>query len=280
MYIKKILIIFLIATIAISTISIASAANKEIGPNTPGGLKKAIDTAKNGDTISLKNGVYTGKNNSGITINKNIKIIGKGSKVVLDGQGKYQLLKIKENKKVTLTKIKFTKGYSKNNGGAIDSAGTLTVNSCTFKDNKAYRFGGAISSYDSLAISSSTFTNNQAERHSGGAIYAQSYKFTVSKSTFTKNQAKYGGGAICSARFMKESTVNSCTFTNNQVKRNLGGAIYNMKSSKMKITNSNFNNNPSKSGEEDIAIYTAYKNNLVTKNVKITPANQYIESSD
>ena len=251
----NILVICLIAILAISTISIVSAADKTISPTTSGGLKKAIDTAKNGDTIYLNNGVYKGKNNREITINKNIQIVGKGNNVVFDGQGKYKFLKINKNKKVALQKITFTKGNARNNGGAIESRGTLTINSCTFTNNKAKSSGGAIYCINSgkLTVTGSTFTNNQATNIGGGAIRIVNGESSVTRSTFTNNKAKNEGGAIKSGASMgKEKlskiTVTRSTFTNNQVEFS-GGAIW-TNSIKFTSSDSTFKNNKATIGRD------------------------------
>jgi len=262
---KNTLILFLIAIVAISTVSMVSAKDITIGPNTPGGLKKAIDTAKNGDTIILTNGVYKGKNNRDIAIKKDIKIIGKGSNVVLDGEGKYKFLKIDRNK-VSLTKIKFRNGFSNKFGGAIESnAETLTVSSCIFTNNKAKYYGGAIYSPKGriLTVSSCTFTNNQVEKEGGGAIYKYDNKCTVDKSTFTNNKARYGGAVYISRS--GECTIGKSTFTNNSA-TSMGGAIYN-KAISMKITDSNFKNNLDDKGKY---IFNLNSKSLITKNVNVS----------
>jgi len=188
---KNTLIIFLIAIIAISTISIVSAADITISPTTPGGVKQAIETANPGDTILLENGVYKGIDNTEIQINKNINIKGKGSNVVMDGQGKNRAFDI-QGVKVSVTKIKFTNGYNKYQGGTINLiGGSLTVSSCTFTNSKAKEFGG-------------------------GSIYAENKcTVSVSKSTFTNNQGTYGG-AIRMLSDGNSLTISSCTFKNNQ----------------------------------------------------------------
>jgi predicted outer membrane repeat protein len=284
--------IFIIVTLAISMINSASAADIIIKPNTLGGFEKAVETANNGDTIYLKDGVYKGKRNTEINIEKNISITGLGSKIVLDGQGKNYLISIQNNNKVSLKKLNFKNGYDKNfSGAAIYSKGRLTVNSCTFTNNKALT-GGAIYSEGKLTVSSCTFTNNKAKF--GGAIDSRR-SFTVSKSTFTNNQVpkkedfygvRYGGAFYSEGKL----TVNSCTFNNNKAPS--GGAIFSYGSSTMsestftnnkaieyggaicnenqpmKIVNSKFTNNIV--GKNYNAIDYFYKKPYL-KNVKITP---------
>jgi len=241
-----------------------------IGPKTPGGLKKAIKIAKTNDTIYLKKGTYTGTKNTGISITKNITITGIGSKVTINAQGKRRIFKI-TNSNVTLKKLKLTKGYTSNAGGAIytknssltvknciftnnqakstsmlyqrsggaicnfNEKDNLTVNNCIFTNNKAGWDGGAINSYGKTTIDNCTFKNNKVKRL-GGAIYC--FNLTINNSTFRNNQAKrYGGAIIC-----WDSTINNSTFTNNQVERH-GGGIYCEDSTINKCT---FKNNQAK----------------------------------
>ena len=292
---KKILIIFsilLIATLAISMIGTVNAAEKTITPTSSGGLQKAVDRATDGDIIYLKKGVYKGKNNTEIFIDKNISIIGKDSKVVMDGKGKSFLISVHNDTKVFLKGIKFKNGYDiKYSGAAVYSKGFVTINSCTFTNNKALtggalyserkmtvinctfknnkaKLGGAIDAREKLTVINSTFINNQVpkketfyEINYGGAIYCER-ELIVTSCTFNLNKAPYGG-AIYS---FGNSTLSNNTFNKNQAIKN-GGAICNEKQP-MKIVNSNFTNNIV--GNEYKAIYYFFTKPIM-KNVKITP---------
>ena len=227
-----------------------------IGPNTPGGLKEAIKLAKTNDTIFLKNGVYTGENNTGISINKSISIEGLGSNVTINAQGKNRIFDI-EKGKVTLKKLKLINGYAygKNPyGGAIYSNGSLKINDCIFMRNKADA-GGAIYSEGKTYIVNCTFKNNQAKLY-GGAIYSSLFS-TINKCIFTNNTAKEGGAIYGSDQSLKNSifkgnkadvggavyfrysAINNCTFKNNQARLD-GGAIFSTQSTVNKCI---FNNN-------------------------------------
>jgi predicted outer membrane repeat protein len=292
---RKLLIIFLIATLTISMISAVSAVDLTIGPDTEGGLREAIKNAQNGDTIYLKEGVYSGYDNIAIKISKDIKIKGLSSKVVLDGKGTNKILSISV-KKVFIEQIKFTNGKD-SNGGAIyvDSQGSLDVKKCVFTNNKAGSWGGAICSFGTSTISGSTFTNNNAGSW-GGAIFIGSYsgerklivnncEFNnnkanqggaidfnsrssgkITNSKFTKNNAQNYGGAIDIVKSAKKVTVSKCTFTDNKAKKR-GGAI-NVESS-ASVVDSKFNKNIV--GSKYNAITTYANGKVSKKNVKITP---------
>ena len=245
----KIVIIFLIAILTINTINVVNA-DQTITNTTSGGLKTAIDNVDNGQTVYLENGVYSGKDNTNLTITKNITIVGKGNNVVIDAKGISRIFTISHGVTVTLKNLKLINGKN-THGGAINNEGTLFVSDCTFTNNKATEFGGgAISNNYNLSVSSSTFTNNQAIRH-GGAIGSY-YTFSVSGSTFTNNQAHYGGAIVCSMAndntivHLYVNAVSNCTFTDNKA-TNYGGAIYNNYMN-LFMTNSTFTNNQAKEG--------------------------------
>jgi len=80
-----------------------------VGPGqTITSLRAAVDLAKNGDSIFLKNGVYKEGN---ILLTRSVTITGEG-KAILDGQNKTELLTI-SGKNITVIDIQFSNaGYS------------------------------------------------------------------------------------------------------------------------------------------------------------------------
>ncbi|MCL2116629.1 MAG: hypothetical protein FWH29_10475 [Methanobrevibacter sp.] len=250
--------IFLITTIAISTISMVSAVDIGINTTTLGGLKQAVKNANDGDTILLKNGVYSGKNNTNLIITKNINIKGLGSNVVLDGQGKNQIF-IVSGKKVSLRNLKLTKGYTRNKGGVIyHKTGDLTLINCTFTNNQAYNGGAVYSEKNKLSVISSNFIKNKAEKY-GGAIYSEKAKMAVKESTFTNNKAvTENAGAIYNKY---SATINKCNFNNNQAK-NYGGAIVTY--AKLTVSESTFTNNQAQ--KDGGAIITSAKLSVSSSN--------------
>jgi len=154
---------------------VVSAEDKIISSTSSGGLKTAIATVGDGDTIYLKNGVYTSSNNTGISINKSITIQGKGKNVIIDAKGKNRIFNIEAGVTVTLKNMKLINGKSTDSygdGGAIHNQGTLSISGSTFTNNQAKIDGGAIFNGDNLTITGSTFTNNQA-KNDGGAMYRE-----------------------------------------------------------------------------------------------------------
>jgi predicted outer membrane repeat protein len=104
------------------------------------------------------------------------------------------------------------------NGGAIATATagtTLKIINTNFNNNKANKNnGGAIYSINTITIDNSNFTSNSAIN--GGAIYSNGVS-KVSKSKFTSNFADYGS-AIYSNNNLN---VTSTTFSNNKAKTSI-----------------------------------------------------------
>src|SRR5260370_15757452 len=93
-------------------------------------------------------------------------------------------------------------------GGAVLSAGNLTVRSCTIASNLAYNVGGiySIAANASLVISSSTFTENSAS-NLDGAIFS-SGPLDIRNSTIVSNHStNFGGGVRFSASAILENNI-------------------------------------------------------------------------
>jgi len=216
-------------------------------------IKNATGTANQGGTVKIANGIYKGENNTGISIDKNMTIIGQSrTGTVIDAQGKDIFHIVISGINVTILNLTFKNGTS-SIGGAISNRGNLTVNNCNFTGNRATQIGGAIINYGTLiaknctfngniarvnsgAIANSgtciitgcTFANNTVTNGSGGAIFNFESNLTVNDSTFTGNHAADAdlgvhGGAIYSNGNLD---VTGCTFKDNTADYE-GGALYN-----------------------------------------------------
>jgi len=285
--------IFLLILGLVSTISgVNGPKTKEITINnmTKGGLKLAIKNIPSGGTIYLKAGVYSGKNNVNLTINKNINIVGKTKgKIIFDGKEKTNIFTIKKNSKVSLKNLNLINGQINGNGGAITNLGYLTISNSKFSNNKANNYGGAIynNGNNSLTIKNSKFMNNFG--FTGGAIYNNGV-LTVSNSNFTNNTGNNVDGAIKNSGNLKTSDSNfmksladksggaiynsgnliikSSNFKNNYVISN-GGAIFNIGT--LTISNSGFKSNSGRYGGAILnSGNTSIKNSNFTKNTAST----------
>ncbi|WP_169805413.1 beta strand repeat-containing protein [Methanobrevibacter cuticularis] len=254
----------LIATILLLAISLNSsfAATVPINNTTPGGINGTITsgTTTSGDTILLAPGNYTGTNNTGITINKNVTIQGNGptGSVIIDAEGQRRIFNIGNNLNVTFINITFTNGYIAGNGGAISNAyaaTTMTFINCTFTNNNVTVYGGVIyNAGANMSVGGSNFINNYAG-DCGGAIYnTVGADMSVSGSTFINNSAARYGGAIRNGG--SNFSVSGSTFINNTAIANSGGAIYNLFGINMSVSGSTFINNSAARYGGAIYIYT------------------------
>ena len=263
--------IFLIAILTIAAVETVSAASITIGPTTSGGLKKAISTAKNGDTINLRDGVYTGGNNRGININKNITIQGTGKNVVIDGNSKSaQLFQIgsasNSNPSPILVNLKNLKIKNFDNGylTTIQNRGSanLRVTSCSFTSDgvsisnelrgsvtlskSSFRNSRSmpITNYGTMKIANSVFMNNKGAGGAGAIENQQWASMTITNSKFIDNMGVNAGAVKNNGQM----TISGSTFNINtaRVRSSSGGAIYNQKfddDATLSVSNCKFKNN-------------------------------------
>lgn len=223
-------------------------------------IQKAIDNSSINNVIYLQPGIYL---ESGIIINKNITIIGNGSReeIILDGNYSNNIFIINSDKAyVHLINITFINGRSNEHGGAIHSeTGKLFVDNCVFINNTASINGGAIDNYGTEEISGYLFVNNSLfignyADHDGGAITTYRGSTDIYNSIFINNHAKRDGGAIRGGIYTSTNIYN-CSFDNNYADE-WGGALY-IWTSNSTIQNSSFTNN--NAGTYGGAIFTSAK---------------------
>ncbi|RBQ22307.1 hypothetical protein ALNOE001_20370 [Candidatus Methanobinarius endosymbioticus] len=172
---KKFILFLGFIVLFFALISSSFAASTEIGTNTSGGIKSVINN-DNYDTIYLKEGTYKGSDNTNLSVDrtKDITIIGKNNKVIIDGEGKNWLLQFGNYSKfarynVRLINITFQNGYALD-GAVIYHQGensSSSVQNCKFSNNVASDgYDGAICFYtrgndSNLQITDSVFTENK-----------------------------------------------------------------------------------------------------------------------
>ena len=246
-------------------------------------IKSATNTVTSGGTINIANGIYTGVNNTNITINKNMNILGQSEEgTIINGTNSNSIFNIPSGITVSIINITLSNGNSAN-GGAIYNDGILTINNTILMGNTATQSGGAINNQYAMIVNNSIFTNNTA--FFGGAIYnhggAPYTPMTINGSTFTNNYASDGGSIfndigsggllnITNTNFLGNNAtqsggavytlyalaINNSTFTNNTATQNFGGAIFdncNYLTVPVIITNTTFTNNTATGGG---ALYT------------------------
>ena len=155
-------------------------------------INKGISEVNDGGTVHIAAGTYTGSDNQGLTINKNITIIGEDQKnTIIDAENNTQIFTINQQG-VTVKIINLTLTQGKGDGGAINNQGTINVINCTFTRNTA-DYGGAIYNDGTLNVINCTFTRNTADY--GGAIY-NGGTLNVNDCTFNSNNLNHNQGPI------------------------------------------------------------------------------------
>jgi predicted outer membrane repeat protein len=143
-------------------------------------------------------------------------------------------------------------------GGAIYSAGELTLLNTTIENNSSDLSAGGIYTFGNTHITNSQFINNTAGVN-GGALYLSTLggaTIDVNSSVFSGNTAIEAGGAIVNVGDGVD--IFGSTFDSNIVEGNpnaFGGAIYNIAT--MEIVASLFNNNQAQNNGYGGAIYNS-----------------------
>ena len=163
-------------------------------------IKSVLDTGNNDKVIYINSGVYSGLNNTNLTIKGNVQLIGNDAEdTLIDGEFLNNILTINKKSNVYLANLTFVGGYDLYKGGAINNLGKLTIDNCRFMNNYVFNddftevFGAAIYNEGTLTINNSSFKNNYLGSASqkfsfGGAIYTSGDLF-VNNSFFKDNSA-------------------------------------------------------------------------------------------
>ncbi len=225
-------------------------------------IKNATATVNNGGTIYIADGIYTGDENTNITLDKDVTFIGQSqNQTILNGTDIYRIFLVEDGANVSLKNLTLANGYvDENTGAAVFNMGNLTVSGCTFTSNMA-EYGSAIFNANTLYVDNSLFNGNMGlsissiYNEAGATAQVRNSVFTgngvdgdvgaignngdltLTGCTFTANSAA-SAGAI-----MNTGTMNiiGCTFTGNNATDGTGGAILN--TGLLDITDSTFTSN-------------------------------------
>lgn len=195
---------------------------------------------------------------SRLTISSEISLTGFPETLTISGNGERQIIEVTAEAVASISGLKFIDGIS-NRGAGIQTAGTLTVNDCVFR-NHFSSVGSGIENSGLISVNNCRFEDNSAtddgagfnncfpgtgiiDRCSfsgntivnNGAALSNFSELTVTNSIFFDNSAinpdddgssglpTMNGGAIFNGRIL---TLVNCTFFDN-VSGESGGAIYN-----------------------------------------------------
>lgn len=202
-----------------------------IGEDAFATIKDAFTNTDSGGTIYVADGTYTGTANEGLTINKNITIIGaSASGTILDGGGSRRIFLINSSVTLTLQNLTLQNGDYRFGGAIYNDSGTLHISDCVFSGNSSINGGNAIQSVNgTVNIARCTFINNVATGSSTGTIHSDG-TLNITDCIFTDNHAT-SGAAICVGT--GTANIEGSTFTGNRAAD--GGAI--MKDSQGGVAN-------------------------------------------
>ena len=215
------------------------------GPNDPGTgsyedpfrrIQHAIDSADNGDTVVVNEGIYTGDPN-----NRNLHFDGKTitlrnttpsnpdvvANTVIDpnraGRGFY-FFNSGEDSNCIISGLTIRNGYTGGKGGGVYCYNSSpTIRNCVISGNYAGTHGGGIFCQNSnLRIIGCVISGNSSANDGGGIEHWRG-KSVVTNCIISNNHANgVGGGADYFDS--DDVTLTNCTFVKNSA--NSGGAIY------------------------------------------------------
>ena len=186
-------------------------------------LNESLNEAQDGDTIWIASGEYTGNDNIGLTIAKNLNFIKNGDgEAIFDAENSGNIWTVNSTS-IYITGLTFKNGNS-TNGSAIYISHEVKSNiNATFINNTASNRGGAIYivSGGISGTLNGVFINNTASDW-GGAIYIDSGGISGNvNGTFINNKGSSGSAIFIAGDI--SGNVNG-TFINNEAKSR--GAIY------------------------------------------------------
>ena len=216
-------------------------------------FNKALDEANDNDTIYVASGVYSGLDNTKLTITKSVNIVG-SENTTFDGLYENYLFLINDGISVTFKNINFINAYKTEPdmdliddyelegiyGSALDiQNATVTLENCRFIENMAnygedvshFTYGGAVSNFGDLKILNSYFYGNAIGATVdiygyGGALYNKGKVFIGNSSFINCRGSTYSnGGSIYNDG---ELVMNNSIISNSYCwEESKGGAIFN-----------------------------------------------------
>ncbi len=142
-----------------------------------------------------------------VAISSNTVLDGNGNAVIFDGADSLRLFDVATGASLELRELTLQRGRA-GEGGAVRTAGVLTVVDSIFRGNSAVStspLGGAIRGAESstISITGSTFEDNRAQgdlNADGGALHTQGTLTTLTETVFRRNSAgapsQVEGGAL------------------------------------------------------------------------------------
>ncbi|MFC1505085.1 right-handed parallel beta-helix repeat-containing protein [Thermodesulfobacteriota bacterium] len=185
-------------------------------------LQAAINSANNGDTILVHDGVYEGLNyiyQSSLTIQS----INGPEKTILDGLNKDTVV-IVDTSNVLLSGFTITNGSGEDGGGLLVYQGSPRIENCIITANTASNYGGGVFLYESdTALIDCRIEANVAHAYGGGLV-AGFCSPVIDTCTIVDNESRSDGGGVFFYEAPRPLVVDS-RITGNMVHHGDGGGI-------------------------------------------------------
>lgn len=228
---SKVTILTMFLILLFITLSSVNAADININNSTSGGISGAVNNTSV-DTIYLASGNYTGLNNTNISINRTLTIIGNNKKnTIINAENLNRIFNIISTGNLILINITLINGnttdYYSSGGAIYNNGGKLTMTNCILSNNTSNDHGGAIYTSKGETILNNCILINNSAGASGAAAFFENSNLMINNSIFIDNIAIYAGGAFVIdgyGNYNCIATINNCNFTNNNATY-YGGAI-------------------------------------------------------
>ena len=162
----------------------------------------------------------------------------------IDAAGKARIFKV-AGENIQLKNITFMNGSS-GEGGAIyvDNFARAEIMDCVFKDNSADKNGSALINLGEIDLKGVEFAQNNSI--GGGTLYNEVVgKVALTGCSFTDNTSQHGSGAFIN---FGKARFDDVKLERNTSQEGGGGAVNNQKGGSIKMTDSSFTDNASRTG--------------------------------
>jgi predicted outer membrane repeat protein len=194
-------------------------------------IQFAVDVSRDGDSILLADGTYSGDGNRDIEIiDKAItlrSVSGNPENCIIDAEStdddRHRCIRLKnydEEQRVTIDGITVTGGHAGGGGFRVSGTSIIQLSNCIIEGNRSFHEGAGVHSYaTNVEFTNCIFRDNYAGDWGGGVIAFNDPQFV--NCTFSGNYAEHGGGFYADDCM---STFHNCTFEDNISTR--GGAVF------------------------------------------------------
>jgi Right handed beta helix region len=196
--IQKSILYLAIITVAVVWIPFCCAATIRVPEDYPV-IQQAIDSAVDGDQISVAAGIYTGVGNTGLILEgKSLHLHARiPHQVIIDCGGSGYALQSRHftgtDRSTVLEGFRIMNADSEVGALKIDTR--LKVINCIFENNHSSQPGGALSGHGSPWIAACLFIGNRSDSYGGACAFISGAPL-IDRCTFAGNQTDGQGNAI------------------------------------------------------------------------------------